>query len=468
MDGNFVKRFATGGALNAPWGIAQASANFGPFSDDILIGNVGDGNINAFDPATGHLVGPLLDGDGSPITKIGLHGLAFRADGFGDPNALYFTSQLSSENDGLFGDVTMGLADTTRITAPDATAGASVTIAASVVAGPGNPGTPTGTVTFFNGATRLGTSPLIDGQASVDAILTGLGVHAIIAQYSGDATFLPSSDRIPLQVNGIATTATLSAPANAAPGSSVTLTATITSAGGIPTGQVAFLDGRTNLGSVALSDPGVATLRTNTLSVGAHILTASYGGDDKFAGSASAGVNIEIANPDFTLDANSSTATVIAGQSTQFILTVTPAAGFANDVTFSCSPSAGVGCVFSPATVTPANGAATTTLTVTTSANVSHYGSLLVVIVGIVGLGSFLIVPVFLDFLFRCGSDLGRDRGAWLPATAALTIVALALSIGGCGGYGGGAQPSRGTASITVTARSGNIAHTTTINITVQ
>ncbi len=52
-------------------------------------------------------------------------------------------------------------------------------------------------------------------------------MHAINAQYSGDATFLSSSDRIPLQVNGIATTSTLAAPADAAPGSSMTLTATI-------------------------------------------------------------------------------------------------------------------------------------------------------------------------------------------------------------------------------------------------
>jgi uncharacterized protein (TIGR03118 family) len=103
MDGNFVRRFATGGALNAPLGIAKASASFGPFSNDILIGNVGDGNINAFDPTTGQLVGVLADGNGSDITQAGLHGTAFRADGFGDPNTLYFTSQVNNKNDGLIG-----------------------------------------------------------------------------------------------------------------------------------------------------------------------------------------------------------------------------------------------------------------------------------------------------------------------------------------------------------------------------
>ena len=465
MDGNFVKRFATGGALNAPWGIVQASANFGPFSNDILIGNVGDGNINAFDPATGRLVGPLLDGDGSPITEIGLHGLAFRSDGFGDPNTLYFTSQLSNENDGLFGVVTAGLVDTTRITAPDATASTSVTITASVVAGPGNPGTPTGTVTFLDGTSQLGTSPLIDGQASVDAILTGLGVHAIKGQYSGDATFLPSSDRIPLQVNGIATATTLLAPANGAPGSSITLTATITSAGGIPTGPVVFLDGRTNLGSAPLSDAGVATLRTNTLSAGTHILMASYGGDDKFAGSASAAVNIEIADPDFTLGANPASATVTAGNSTQFTLTIAPAGGFAGNVTFSCSPVTGISCAFNPATVAPAHGAASTTLTVSTSASVTRYGFLLV---GLGGAVVFLATLARLGFPSRIGGILGNDRASLVAATACLMIVALALAVGGCGGYGNIALPNRGTASIVVTAQSGSITHTSTVSVTVQ
>jgi uncharacterized protein (TIGR03118 family) len=77
MDGNFVKRFATGGVLNAPWGITQASANFGPFSNDILIGNVGDGTINAFDPTSGNFLGKLLDGDGNDIVEVALHALAF-------------------------------------------------------------------------------------------------------------------------------------------------------------------------------------------------------------------------------------------------------------------------------------------------------------------------------------------------------------------------------------------------------
>jgi uncharacterized protein (TIGR03118 family) len=465
MDGNFVRRFATGGTLNAPWGITQASANFGPFSNDILIGNTGDGTISAFDPTSGQFVGQLLDGNGFALAEVGLHGLVFRADGFGDQNKLYFTSQFNNESDGLFGAITTGLVSLTSVAAPDPTADTSVTITANVTAGPGNAGSPTGTVTFLDGSNRLGTAPLVAGSATLDAIFTVAGVHAITAQYSGDGLFLPSSQQIPLQVTGLATTLTLTAPANAAPGSAVTLTASITSAGGIPTGQIVFHDGSTNLGTSPLDGAGVAVLRINTLAAGVHSLSASYSGDGKFSGSTSAAVTINIANVDFSLGATPTTAAVIAGQSTQFILTVTPAGGFANNVTFSCPPIAGITCAFSPATVTPTNGAASTTLTVTTSASVSRYGLLMP---DLLGPSALLVALVLFSFAMWRVRNARIARVSLLAVTAVAAIVVMGLVIGGCGGYGSNAQPNRGTASIMVTAQSGAISHITTVNVTVQ
>ena len=465
MDGNFVRRFATGGALNAPWGVTQASPNFGPFSNDILIGNVGDGSINAFDPTSGQFVGALLDGEGLPVSEVGLHGLAFRADGFGDPNTLYFASQFSNEDDGLFGAITTGLVSMTRVSARDTPANTTATITASVAAGLNSPGTPTGTVTFLDGSNRLGTAPLVNGQASLDALLTDVGIHTITVQYSGDASFLPSSDRIPLQVTPLATMLTLAAPADAAPGSTVTLTATINSDGGIPTGQVVFLDGTRNLGSSALNGAGVAIMRINTLAAGTHILAVSYDGDGKFGGSASAGVTINIANADFSLGAAPSTATVIAGQSTQFLLTVTPAGGFASNVAFSCSPITGITCTFNPATVTPGSGAATTGLTVTTSASVPRYGVLMLNLSG----PSALIAALCLFVLaVQHGGKFRTARTLPLSVTAAVAIAVLSLTLGGCGGYGSGMQSNRGTASIIVTAQSGAISHTSIVSVTVQ
>ena len=105
QQGNFIRRFASNGSLNAPWGIAQASPNFGRFSNDILIGNFGDGTINAFDPASGNFLGQLQDSSGKVIANPGLWALMFRGDGVGSPDTLYFTAGSSGENHGLFGTI---------------------------------------------------------------------------------------------------------------------------------------------------------------------------------------------------------------------------------------------------------------------------------------------------------------------------------------------------------------------------
>ena len=105
QEGNFIRRFASNGPLNAPWGIALASANFGRFSNDILIGNFGDGTINAFDPTTGNFVGQLTDQSGKAIVNPGLWALVFRNDGLGSPDTLYFTAGSSGEDHGLFGAI---------------------------------------------------------------------------------------------------------------------------------------------------------------------------------------------------------------------------------------------------------------------------------------------------------------------------------------------------------------------------
>ena len=107
-SGNFVKRLTTGGALNAPWGVTMAPSNFGDFSNDILVGNFGDGRINAFDPNTGAFLGTLAN-DGVPIVDPGLWGIAFRPNGGGGsiPNGLYFAAGIggdpTNQSEGLFG-----------------------------------------------------------------------------------------------------------------------------------------------------------------------------------------------------------------------------------------------------------------------------------------------------------------------------------------------------------------------------
>jgi uncharacterized protein (TIGR03118 family) len=83
--------------LNQPWGIALAPRNYGSFSDDLLVGNFGDGHINAFDPHSGRFVGELKDANGQPIAITHLWGLAFGNGGDAGPrNTLYFTAGLTS------------------------------------------------------------------------------------------------------------------------------------------------------------------------------------------------------------------------------------------------------------------------------------------------------------------------------------------------------------------------------------
>ena len=267
-----------------------------------------------------------------------------------------------------------------------------------------------------------------------------------------------------MQVAGFATTANLAVPADATPGSTIPLTATVHGAGGVPTGQVTFFDGSTNLGSDTLDATGVAVLRNNTLAEGTHSLTANYAGDDKFAGSTSAVVTLDIANPDFSIGATPSTASVIAGRSTQFMLTVTPVGGFSNSVALSCAPVAGITCSFSPAAVTPGNGPASTTLTVTTSATVSRYGFVMPPRIGLWIL--FLAVALFSLAMARV-RKISSVRLSPLAASVA-AILTLCLLIGGCGGYSSGSQQNKGTATIMVTAQSGAVAHNTTVSVTVQ
>jgi uncharacterized protein (TIGR03118 family) len=105
-NGNLIGRFASKGQLNSPWGLALAPAGFGDFSDSLLVGNFGDGRINAFDLATGHFLGQLKGADGHPLTIDGLWGLAFGNGFLGQPvNTLFFTAGSNGESDGLYGRI---------------------------------------------------------------------------------------------------------------------------------------------------------------------------------------------------------------------------------------------------------------------------------------------------------------------------------------------------------------------------
>ena len=109
LDGVFMRRFATGGRLSSPWGIAIAPANFGKFSNAVLIGNFNDGPtegfITAYDLTSGAYLGTLREA-GKPIVLPGLWALQFGNGGNGgSTNRLYFTAGIGQESHGLFGEI---------------------------------------------------------------------------------------------------------------------------------------------------------------------------------------------------------------------------------------------------------------------------------------------------------------------------------------------------------------------------
>ena len=107
--GNLVQRLASGSELNAPWGIAQAPADFGTFGGDILVGNNGDGHISAFNPENGAFLGQLTDSTGSRVSIPDLWALTFgNGAAGGDAGTLFFTAGLDNETGGPFGGFSAG------------------------------------------------------------------------------------------------------------------------------------------------------------------------------------------------------------------------------------------------------------------------------------------------------------------------------------------------------------------------
>jgi uncharacterized protein (TIGR03118 family) len=112
LSGNLLARVAQHGQLNAPWGLALAPDSFGRFAGDLLVGNFGDGHINAYEElGNGHFVhlGALRDAGGKKLAIDGLWALEVAQGGNnGTPGTLFFTAGPDDETHGLFGTIAPG------------------------------------------------------------------------------------------------------------------------------------------------------------------------------------------------------------------------------------------------------------------------------------------------------------------------------------------------------------------------
>jgi hypothetical protein len=226
-----------------------------------------------------------------------------------------------------------------KTSATSITAGASVTLTATIAAASGSSGSPTGTVTFFNGTDPVGSVSVAAGAASLTTTALPAGTDSITAIYSGDLNFNGSASsavsiKVAAGATPVATTTSLAASATTVTiGTSVTFTATVKPASGTaePTGTVTFKDGTTTLGTGSVNGSGVASYTTSSLSVATHTITAVYSGDTNFSGSTSSAVTVMVnAAPVMIATSTAltaSAASATSGTSITFTATVTPASG---------------------------------------------------------------------------------------------------------------------------------------------
>jgi hypothetical protein len=301
---------------------------------------------------------------------------------------------------------------------------------------------------------------------------TGAGTVVVTASQVGNNSYTaaPPVSRT-VVVSQATPTVSLSSSANPAViQNAVTLSATVSSAVGTPTGTVSFLDGTTELGSVALISGG-ATFTTSTLSAGSHQITAVYAGDTNFVTLTSASLTENV--QDFSLNiagspGASASQTVSPGGTATYALTSSPIGSTfpaAVALTVSGLP-AGASYTLTPTTIAAGAGATNIALTIQVPANAASLEPR-------IGLSRGL-VPITLGILLLPLSGRLRRSAGKLNGIVLITLLALAgagamVSLIGCGTKGSSPPaPTAQNYTITVTGTSGALAHTTNLTLTVK
>lgn len=300
------------------------------------------------------------------------------------------------------------------------------------------------------------------------ATVLAVGAYTLSVSFTPDSiSYNSATGSVSFSVNKATPSVALDSSANPVlVSTSITLTATVSSSVSTPTGSVDFYDGTTHLGSGTLAS-GVATYATSSLTAGTHSITAVYAGDSNFSSVTSSAVSQVVSDLSVNVaTGGSSTATVSAGGTATYHLTIGPSTGsaFPSAVTLSATG----GPTGSTITVTPqtiAAGAAATNVTVTVQvparSALVHRSSPWALGVAFPLLGMFAI-PF----------GIGRRRGFKPILLAALFFLGLTstAAILGCGGGTHTASATRQPTNytITVTATSGSVSQSTALTLTVQ
>jgi uncharacterized protein (TIGR03118 family) len=267
---------AEGGALNAPWGLTMAPAEFGTLSNALLVGNFGDGVINAYDPVTGALISSLQDSAGQPIATPGLWGIAFGNGARNQPTTtLYFAAGIAGEVAGLYGRIDLGatapdiVAPTVALTAPSGTVSGTVAVTADAADNVG-----VAQVEFFAGTTSLGVDTTAPYSVDWNTTTTANGSVSLTAvakdAFGNSTTSAAVAVTVANAPDTTPPTVTLTAPAGTVSG---TVAVTANAADNVGVTQVEFFAGATSLGTDT-SAPYSVDWNTTTVADGDVTLTA--------------------------------------------------------------------------------------------------------------------------------------------------------------------------------------------------
>ena len=360
----------------------------------------------------------------------------------------------------------------------------------------------TGSLAYASGVT-FGTTPLtltatsssglavsfslVSGPATLSGstiTVSGAGTVVIAANQPGNSDYAAApqvTESIP--VNKALPIAAIASSLNPALlDTGITLTATITSGAGTPSGAVTFLDGSTALGTGTLSS-GAATFTTSSLAVGTHTLTVAYGGDQNFLAATSSPVTELVEDFSFNVSTSSTTITALPGGTAVFNFTATPsgATTFPANIVLSLSGSPqGATYSFSPTVLTAGAGATPVTLTIIlpqTQARAAdqHPGNQLATnhqnaprgtVAGrMAPLALALILLPFAGRLRRTGRRMGRILSILMLAVLGIAAVA---GISGCGSTSGFFAQQQQSYTVTITGTAGSLSHSTTVTLIVE